>query len=152
MLAVNFYIGGKVKINLSKNFSVQEAQHSDYAEKRGLENTLPAKYYVNALKFADNILEPIRVQFGAFSPNSWYRCEEINKAVGGSPTSDHMLGCAADISIKGVDDIELARWIVNNLTFKQVILEESWVHVSYLEGDNRGQVLHKTKNGYGIGL
>ena len=146
-----------MKINLSKNFSVQEVQHSDYAIKYDLENTLPAKYYKNALMLASYVLEPIRLQFGAFSPQSWYRCEEINKAVGGSPTSDHMIGCAADISIKGVDDIALARWIISNLTFKQVINDydkygNRWIHVSYLEGDNRGQVLHKTRDGYGIGL
>ncbi len=139
-------------IKLSKHFSINECQHSDYAIKHGLENILPAPCYKNAIGLAVNVLEPIRKQFGAFTPLSWFRSYEVNKGVGGSQTSDHIIGAAADISIKGVDDMELARWIVDNLTFKQVIFENSWVHCSYLEGDNRGQILHKTKDGYAIGL
>ena len=139
-------------IKLSKHFSINECQHSDYAIKHGLENILPAPCYKNALGLAINVLEPIRKQFGAFSPQSWFRSYEVNKGVGGSQTSDHIIGAAADISIKGVDDMELARWIMANLMFKQLIVEPHWCHISYLEGDNRGQILHKTRDGYAIGL
>lgn len=141
-----------MKIKLSNNFSIQEVQHSDYAIEHELDNTLPAMYYKNALLLAINVLEPIREQFGAFSPLSWYRSEEVNEGVGGFKTSDHMIGAAADIKIKGISNRDLAQWCVDNLKFKQVILEPSWVHISYLDGDNRQQVLHKTKNGYGVGL
>ncbi len=139
-------------IKLSKNFSINECQHSDYAVKHGLENILPAPCYKNALGLAVNVLEPIRKQFGAFSPLSWYRSYEVNKGVGGSQTSDHMIGAAADISIAGVKHMDLAEWIEQNLKFKQLIFEDNWIHCSYLEGDNRQQVLHKTRTGYAIGL
>lgn len=141
-----------MEIKLSKNFNISECQYSEYARKNTIDNVLPAAYYKNAIALANNVLEPIRKQFGAFSPQSWYRCPEVNKAVGGSQTSDHMLGCAADIVIAGVSNKDLAEWCVKNLMFKQVILRPNLVHISHLEGDNRGQVLHKTKDGYGIGL
>jgi len=141
-----------MEIKLSKNFTISECQYSEYARKNTIDNVLPAICYKNAIALANNVLEPIRKQFGAFSPLSWYRCPEVNKAVGGSQTSDHMIGCAADICIAGVSNKDLAEWIEKNLMFKQVINEGSWIHVSHVEGDNRGQVLHKTKDGYGIGL
>ena len=141
-----------MKIPLTKNFSVQEVQHSDYAIKNHIDNVLPSVYYMNAIELAANILEPIRKRFGAFSPQSWYRGESVNKGVGGSKNSDHMTARAADIRIEGVDVLELAIWIRDNLDFDQVILEPSWVHVSYRKGENRKQVLHKTKDGYEKGL
>lgn len=141
-----------MKIKLSPNFTVQECQHSDYARENGIDNVLPIEYYKNAIDIAEKILEPIRKQFGAFSPLSWYRSPEVNAAVGGSKTSDHMLGAAVDISIKGIDNMILAHWIAGSLKFKQVILEKGWVHCSFLAGENRCEVLHKTEDGYGMGL
>lgn len=139
-------------IKLSKNFTINECQHSEYARKNELDNVLPASYYKNAIALANNVLEPIRKQFGAFSPLSWYRSPEVNKGVGGSQTSDHMIGAAADICIAGVPNKDLAEWAEKNLKFKQLIQEPNWIHLSFLEGDNKQQVLHKTKDGYGIGL
>jgi hypothetical protein len=71
--------------------------------------------------------------------NSGYRSPESNAAVGGSKTSDHCKGQAADIEIDGVDNPDLAQWIMDNLTYSQLILEfyeqgkgsSGWVHVSY---------------------
>jgi len=139
-------------IKLSKNFTLQECQYSEYAKKHNLDNTLPLLWYPNARNLANNVLEPIRKRYGAFSPLSWFRSCKVNKGIGGSQTSDHMIGAAADICIAGVNNMELAEWCVKNLKFKQVIFEKNWVHLSFVEGDNRQQVLHKTKDGYGIGL
>ena len=76
-------------------------------------------------------------------------------AIGGSTTSDHCKGCAADFEVPGFDNKQLAKWIIDNLTFKQVILEyyedgisnSGWVHCSFEEGENNNQVLRAVKEG-----
>jgi len=85
--------------------------------------------------------------------NSGFRHPNVNAAVGGSKTSDHCQGQAADIEIPGVANADLAQWIVSNLDFTQVILEfytpgvpdSGWVHVSYVEGNLKKQVLTAMK-------
>lgn len=130
---------------VSKNFTLDEVMASKQAVKAKIDNTMPSIYYVNAINLANFILEPIRQHFGEpFSPSSWYRCEKLNKLVGGSATSDHMIGAAADIALKKVSILALAEYIRDNLTFDQVILEPGWVHVSYRKGANRMQVLRNS--------
>jgi len=85
--------------------------------------------------------------------NSGYRSPEVNTAVGGSKTSDHCKGQAADIEIAGVPNAELAEWIRDNLAFTQVILEfytqgipdSGWVHVSYDPANLKKQSLTAVK-------
>ena len=87
--------------------------------------------------------------------NSGFRSAAVNTKVGGSRTSDHCRGLAADIEIPSVPNADLAQWIVDNLSFRQVILEfytpgvpdSGWVHVSYNSSDNKKQVLTATKKG-----
>lgn len=76
--------------------------------------------------------------------NSGYRCEALNKAIGGAKSSQHMLGEAADITVGSKEENEkLFNYIKDNLEFDQLINESdfSWVHVSYREGRLRKQVL-----------
>jgi hypothetical protein len=76
--------------------------------------------------------------------NSGYRCEALNKAIGGAKSSQHMLGEAADITAGSKEENEeLFNYIKDNLEFDQLINESdfSWVHVSYREGRLRKQVL-----------
>ena len=95
------------------------------------------------------MLEPIRAEFGPFSPTSGYRCPELNVAVGGATNSQHMAGQAADIVIPGLTRFDLARWIEGALDFDQLILEfytpgapnSGWVHCSYAGPDNRRESL-----------
>jgi len=100
------------------------------------------------------VLQPVRERFGMpVKVNSGFRSAAVNTKVGGSKTSDHCRGMAADIEIPGVANAELAQWIVDNLIFRQVILEfytpgvpdSGWVHVSYNLGDNKKQALTATK-------
>jgi len=143
-------------MKLSQNFTYDEAIASITAKELGIDNTMPSIYYNNAINLANFILEPIRLHFGkAFSPQSWYRCLKLNTAVGGSKTSDHMIGAAADIKLKKISLMALAEYIRDNLQFDQVILEPTWVHVSYRKGVNRMQVLRnagKDENGKTIYL
>ena len=100
------------------------------------------------------VLQPVRDHFGkGVKVNSGLRTLPVNRAIGSADHSDHVKGMAADIEIPGVANAELAQWIVDNLEFRQVILEfytpgipdSGWVHVSYNPADNKKQVLTATR-------
>jgi hypothetical protein len=127
-------------MNLSANFSLKELTKSDTATRLGIDNTPDAETIDNLKTLCDKVLQPVREHFGkSVTVNSGYRSPESNAAVGGSKTSDHCKGMAADIEIAGVANAELAQWIMNNLDYTQLILEfytqgipdSGWVHVSY---------------------
>jgi hypothetical protein len=136
---------------ISKNFSVNEVQFSTYASQHNIDNTLPSCYHTNAQLLAVYILEPIRAHFGKpFSPESWYRCERVNSAVGGAKNSQHLIAQAADIIVPETPLMTVAEYIRDDLDFDQVILElggKGWVHVSYNKGNNRKQVLTNKGDG-----
>jgi hypothetical protein len=152
-------------MKLSENFSLAEMIKSETASRRGMDNTPGEVEIENMKKLAINVLQPVREHFKrGVHVNSGFRHPEVNAAVGGSKTSDHCKGQAADIEIPGIANADLAQWIVDNCDFRQVILEfytpgipdSGWVHVSYVEGDNKKQVLTAMKeNGktvYKVGL
>lgn len=127
-------------MQLSNNFSLKELTVSDTATRLGLDNTPNETVIVNLKALAENILQPVREHYGkSIKVNSGYRAPEVNAAVGGSKTSDHCKGQAADIEINGIANGDLAKYIVENYKFTQVILEfytqgipdSGWVHVSY---------------------
>jgi hypothetical protein len=141
-------------MNLTKNFTLAEMTKSETALRHGMDNT-PGEQEIAALKLlAEKVLQPVRDHFGrGVKVNSGFRHPEVNAKVGGSKTSDHCRGQAADIEIPGVPNAELAEWIKDNLEFRQLILEfytpgipdSGWVHVSYVAEDNKKQVLTATK-------
>lgn len=140
-------------MNISQHFTYEEVINSEKAKALRLDNTLPSTYYGNAINLAKYVLEPIRQHFGQpFSPQSWYRCQALNEAVGGSKTSDHMIGAAADIVVPKISLMALAEYIRDELGFDQVILEKTWVHASYRKDNNRKQVLRNEGGKYLEGL
>jgi zinc D-Ala-D-Ala carboxypeptidase len=141
-------------MQLTSNFSLKELTVSDTATRLGLDNTPNETVILNLKALAENILQPVREHFGkSVKVNSGYRAPEVNAAVGGSKTSDHCKGQAADIEINGVANGDLANYIVDNFKFTQVILEfytqgvpdSGWVHVSYDANDLKCQVLTAVK-------
>jgi len=141
-------------MKLTENFSLAEMVKSETALRQGLENTPGDEEIANLQALAENVLQPVRDAFGkGVKVNSGFRHPDVNAAVGGSRTSDHCKGQAADIEIPGIANADLAQWIVDNLEFRQVILEfytpgvpdSGWVHVSYVAGDNKKQVLTAMK-------
>ena len=104
---------------------------------------------LNAL--VENVLEPARAAYGKpIYVNSGYRCSIHNAAVGGASGSQHMRGEAADLRIDGKPEM-LARIIVANGKWDQLILYPSFVHVSWKKtGGNRKQILKKTAKGYEV--
>jgi len=127
---------------LTPNFTLEELTVTS----TGLRNN-PNPAQIKCLtQLAKHILEPIRAKFGAFSPNSAFRSVAVNKTVGGSTTSQHLRGEAVDITHPKVSNKELAKWIKNNLQYDQLILEETWVHVSYnMRGENLDIINGKVK-------
>tara|TARA_Y100001938_G_C8052916_1_gene412843 strand:- start:724 stop:1182 length:459 start_codon:yes stop_codon:yes gene_type:complete len=143
-------------MRISKHISYKEAVHSNTAKRRGIENKPNDDQLYNMAKVAHNIFEPLRLYVGgAIKINSFFRSEELNKAIGGSNKSQHCQGCAIDI-----DDIyghktnyEMFEYIRENLDFDQLIYEfgdatnPDWVHCSYVsKKENRNRVLRAVKN------
>ena len=132
-------------MQLSRNFSLLELTKSQTAIRHGLSNT-PGKQEIENLKMlCEFVLEPVRANFKRpVNVSSGYRSPAVNAMVGGSKTSDHCNGEAADIEIFGVSNYDLAVWIRDNLEYKQLILEfytpgepsSGWVHVSYSKNNN----------------
>jgi hypothetical protein len=143
-------------MNLSANFSLKELTKSDTATRLGIDNTPDEETIDNLKMLCEKVLQPVREHFGkSVTVNSGYRSPELNSspAVGGSKTSDHCKGMAADIEIAGIPNAELAQWIMDNLTYSQLILEfytrgigdSGWVHVSYDPNNLKKQELTAVK-------
>jgi len=140
-------------MNLSKNFTVDELCKSEIAIRRSIDNTPTETVISNLQALVLNVLQPIRNSLGPITINSGYRSPAVNVAVGGSPTSDHCLGMAADIEISGYDNKMLAKFIEQNFKFTQLILEfyedgqpaSGWVHVSFDPSDLKCQTLRAVK-------
>ncbi len=136
-------------MQLSKNFSLEELTFSRVALRLGLDNT-PEDDQIESLRsLALSVLQPLRDNSGIITVNSGYRSPEVNKADHGAPNSQHMRGQAADIESPQQTNHALASFIKNNLEFDELILEcytpgvpdSGWVHVSYHQGQNRGNIL-----------
>ena len=141
-------------MNLTQNFTLSEMTKSETALRFGMAND-PTETEIGNLKtLCENVLQPVRDHYGkGVKVNSGFRHPLVNAKVGGSTTSDHCKGMAADIEIPGVANAELAEWIKDNCEFRQLILEfytpgipdSGWVHVSFDPNDNKKQVMTVTR-------
>ena len=144
-------------IRVSKNFALSEMVKSATAERLGVDNSPSDIHLVNLTHLAIHILQPVRDKFGVITINSGYRSPTLNAKVGGSKTSQHCNGQAADFESFSTPNPDLAKWIANNLEFDQLILEfydgvnpnSGWVHCSYNLMGNRKKIMTalKTKSG-----
>jgi len=128
-----------------------------------IDNT-PSDDHVKALELvAQKILQPVRDHFGIpFVPSSGYRCVELCEAIGSKASSQHAKGQAADFEVPTISNYDLAVWIMENLEYDQLILENyksgdpnsGWVHCSYVSPEaNRKSVLtYQKSTGYRQGL
>ena len=137
-------------MKLSKNFSLKELTRSQTAIRHGIINLPNQEQLVCLTALTTAILQPIREVHGRVDINSGLRVLELNRKIGSGDTSQHVLGQAADLECPSIDNLQLAKWIEQNLTFDQLILEfyeqgeptSGWIHVSYNnQGENRGRVL-----------
>ena len=132
-----------------KYFTIEELCQSQPATRLGLDNTPPPEVKESLEALVENILDPLRTLIGRpITVSSGYRSKALNHRIGGSPTSQHVLGEAADINCHSIGTRELFNRIrTSPLPFDQLIFEGTWVHVSY-GPRNRRQVLYaKFNNG-----
>lgn len=136
-------------MKLSEYFTLQEMTKSQTALRMGIDNTPDEGQLQCLTDLCRNVLDHVRSEFGPLTPSSGFRSPELCEAIGSKATSQHAKGEAADFEVMGVDNKELASWIVSNLSFDQLILEyyeegepnSGWVHCSYTNDANRGEVL-----------
>jgi hypothetical protein len=132
-------------MNLSKNFPLEEMIHSQDAVRAGLKNFPNAAQIESLTALCVNVLEPLRERVKKpIIVSSGFRSVTINRRIGGSKTSQHTKGEAADFRINGMTTSDIVKLIIKmGLPFDQVIEEfGSWVHVSHKKvGPQRGQAL-----------
>lgn len=132
-----------------KHFSLKEFTRSSTAEARGISNTPAVCEVARIEELVAGVLDPLRDWYGRpIYVTSGYRSPALNRAVGGSASSQHLRGEAADITAKSrSENKRLFEFIRHHLTFDQLIWEHGgndgpdWVHVSYKRERQRGQVL-----------
>ena len=143
-------------MKLTKNFSLEELTRSDTAERKGIDNSPTAEHIHNLAALCENVLQPLRDKVKhSIRVTSGYRSEKLNNAIGGSKTSEHSFGKAADIKliIDGENKSELLYLSIleMGIPFRQIIWEfgdeetPSWVHISFNKDDNKKQKLRAYK-------
>ena len=136
---------------ISEHISYKEGVRSNTATRRGIDNTPNAEQLENMELVAEEVFEPLRAYVGGpIKINSFFRCPELNKAIGGSSKSQHCKGQAMDIddTFGRMTNAEMYHWIKDYLDFDQMIWEfgdddnPDWVHVSYVSPEeNRNRCL-----------
>jgi len=139
-------------MNLTKNLTLAEVTKSTTAKRLGIDNQPDDWEIENLRAVAECVFQPLRDAFATpIFVSSGYRSSDLNVAIGGSVRSQHIQGRALDLDADvfgGCTNGEIFRYILNNLTFDQLIWEfgdsdnPDWVHVSYVrDGLNRGRCL-----------
>lgn len=147
-------------MKLSKNLSLAEVTKSNTASRLGIDNTPDDWEIENLRAIAEDVFQPLRDAFKCpIYVSSGYRSGELNDAIGGAKRSQHIQGRALDLDADvfgRCTNGEIFRWILNNLTFDQLIWEfgdqdnPDWVHVSYVrDGVNRGRCLKACRDDEG---
>jgi zinc D-Ala-D-Ala carboxypeptidase len=144
-------------MQLSEHLALSEVIRSETAKRKGISNMPTAAHIANFKVLAEKVFEPIRKHFGKpIHISSGYRSIALNKAIGGSLTSQHCSGEAIDIDMDGalIKNAEIFNFIKDNLKFDQLIWEfgtsdnPDWVHVSYKStGKQRNQIIKAVKSG-----
>jgi hypothetical protein len=147
-------------MNLTKNLTLAEVTKSTTAKRLGIDNQPDDWTIENLRAVGECVFQPLRDSFATpIYVSSGYRSEELNAAIGGSKRSQHIQGRALDLDADvfgGCSNGEIFRFILNNLTFDQLIWEfgdqdnPDWVHVSYVrDGLNRGRCLKACRDDRG---
>ena len=141
---------------ISEHISYKEGVYSITATRLGIDNTPNNEQLDNMEVIAEKVFEPLREWVGGpIKINSFFRCPDLNKAIGGSSKSQHCHGQAIDIddTFGVVANSDMYKYIKNNLDFDQLIWEfgddedPNWVHVSYVSKEgNRNRCLRASKN------
>ena len=137
-------------MNISKHITYLEGTHSDTAKAKGISN-IPNEVQLAAMRLvAEKCFEPLREWYGKpIRINSFFRSVELNRAVKGSKTSDHVKGMAIDLDAgSNAENLKLFNWLKDNVEFTQLIHEygdksgPEWVHISYNPNNLKTQLLY----------
>jgi len=136
-------------IKNAPSFKYREFVKSDTAIRLGIKNVPSIEQWRNIELLAKNVLQPVRDKFGPIRITSGFRSQALNSAIGGSKTSNHCFGYAADIEPVSSNKklIIIIEWIYYNCDFRELIAEyfpQGWVHVAYVE--NRNDKILKLKD------
>jgi len=138
---------------ISKHITLIEATKSNTATRLGINNT-PNEATIETMKLtAEKVFEPLREILGAIKVSSFYRSPDLNRAIGGSKSSQHCKGEAIDMQAVTVTNAKLFQEACKLPEFDQIIWEfgnkqePDWVHISYSKTNNRKQILRATKIG-----
>ena len=139
-------------MRLSKNFLLSEITHSNTAKRLGILNEPNKEHLKNLQGLVREVIQPIRDGLGPIRVTSGYRSPALNRAIGGSHKSQHCKGQALDIQFWKAGKMknkEIYDFVIkNNIEFDQMINEFdfSWIHISFREDHNRGQILEAYKD------
>lgn len=143
-------------IRISKNFKLSEFITSKTAERQNIDNTPNEMVRANIYTLVNEILQPIRDEFGdSIKINSGYRCEELNKVVNGSKSSQHVSGSAADICSYYRND-ELFYLILQMIEDGDIVVGQliweygnskvpQWIHISLPNAGKVNNILRAKK-------
>ncbi len=120
-------------MQLSPNFTLEELTRSDAASRNGWDNT-PNEAEIENLKRLAELLQAVKTALGGkpVMINSGFRSKQVNDSVGSKDSSQHRIGCAADIRVPGMTPRQVVEaCIAASVPFDQIILEfDSWTHIS----------------------
>ncbi len=134
-------------MKLTENFTINELTYSFTAEQNNIDNRPSVSVIANLKVLCENILQPVRNHFGCpVVITSGYRCNQLNKQIGGQPNSQHLTGQAVDFVVPQKELREVFNYIKTTLNFDQLLLESDktnkWIHVSFCQnGYNRHQAV-----------
>ena len=124
---------------MGKYFTIAEMMRSETADRLGISNRIPKDLLPNVENLISQVLDPLREAYGKpVHVNSGYRCEELNKAMGGVANSFHLDGCAADLDTRlgKAENRKLFEYIREHLPYTELGWEGGgrWVHVALVKG------------------
>ena len=141
-----------LRVRLSDALELRELIVSATASRKGIPNLPDASQVLSLARLCRYILQPVRDHFGKpVVVTSGLRVPRLNRAIGGSRSSQHCFGEAADFTVSGVSNLEVCRWIRDNCPFDQLIYEfgeHGWIHCSYGKRHRR-ECTTATKNRFG---
>lgn len=142
--------------HITKNFTLEELQRSATAIRKGINNNIPADLMMNTIKLCEKVLQPIRDYWGKpIIVTSCYRCEQLNKLVGGAKYSQHLQASAADIrTVEDTLEENRKLWdtimrmrVGNMIVARQIIWEKGnrdkgpdWIHISCNDDEHEFRV------------
>ena len=143
-------------MKLAPNFSLKELTASQTAERLNIRNEPDQQQLVNLVHLCTHVLQPVREHYGkVVTVSSGLRVLKLNKAIGSSDKSQHVLGQACDFEIYGLDNHLVAQFIAEKLDYDKLILEfytppnGGWIHVSYDMHNNRKEIMTASRDSDG---